>query len=229
MGVALKASYATIYFERISQATSCLDDLVQWPTQTIDIDHHTLTGPSGLRYVQAQLIEFVANAWQVVPTVLLSWLFMNQDQCPSSSMFSCQVESSSVWINPCWTWRFIGTDITCVEAVVYYMELSNYLVENILNWLKCLRTKKVMGKIFEYQIFCANVHNGKVNRAPSSPIIGHVQILSVQRLGHLGRVWASALHLQKFQAKFCIIIILANTGKIQSNVKAINLGCEQLE
>jgi hypothetical protein len=85
-----------------------------------------------------------------------------------------------------------------------------------------------MGEIFEYQIFCANVHNGKVNRVPSSPIIGHVQILSVQRLGHLGRVQAYALQLKKFQAKFCII--LANTRKIQSNVavKAINLGCEQL-
>jgi hypothetical protein len=45
-----------------------------------------------------------------------------------------------------------------------------------------------VGEIFEYQMFCANVHNGKVNRAPSSPIIGHVQILSVQRLGHLGPV-----------------------------------------
>jgi hypothetical protein len=35
----------------------------------IDIDIHTSTGPSGLPYLQAQLIEFVANAWQVVPTV----------------------------------------------------------------------------------------------------------------------------------------------------------------
>jgi hypothetical protein len=34
-----------------------------------------------------------------------------------------------------------------------------------------------MGEIFEDQIFCANVHNGNVNRAPSSPI-GHVQILT---------------------------------------------------
>jgi hypothetical protein len=34
-----------------------------------------------------------------------------------------------------------------------------------------------MGEIFEDQIFCANVHNGNVNRAPSKPIIGHVQIL----------------------------------------------------
>jgi hypothetical protein len=66
---------------------------------------------------------------------------------------------------------------TCVEAVVVYMELSNYLVENMWNWLKCLWTKKVMGEIFEDQIFCANVHNGNVNRAPSSPI-GHVQILT---------------------------------------------------
>jgi len=36
----------------------------------IYIDHHTLTGPSGLPYFQAQLIEFGANAWQVVPTLL---------------------------------------------------------------------------------------------------------------------------------------------------------------
>jgi hypothetical protein len=36
----------------------------------IDIDHHTLTGPSGLLYLQAQLIDFVANAWQVVPILL---------------------------------------------------------------------------------------------------------------------------------------------------------------
>jgi len=68
-----------------------------------------------------------------------------------------------------------------------------------------------------------------LDRAPSSPIIGHAQILSVQRLGHLGRVWAYALQLKKFQAKFSIIIILANTRKVQSNVKAINLGCEQPE
>jgi hypothetical protein len=34
-----------------------------------------------------------------------------------------------------------------------------------------------MGEIFEDQIFCANVSMGNVNRAPSSPIIGHVQIL----------------------------------------------------
>jgi hypothetical protein len=67
---------------------------------------------------------------------------------------------------------------TCVEAVVVCMELSNYLVENVWNWLKCLWTKKVMPEIFEDQIFCANVHNGNVNRAPSSPIIGHVQILT---------------------------------------------------
>jgi hypothetical protein len=45
-------------------------------------------------------------------------------------------------------------------------------------------------------------------------------------LGHLGCV-----QLKKTQAKFCIIIILANTKKIQANVaaKAINLGCGQLE
>ncbi len=58
---------------------------------------------------------------------------------------------------------------TCVEAVVVYMELSNYLVQNM--W-------KVMSEIFEDQTFCANVHSGNVNRAPSSPIIGHVQILT---------------------------------------------------
>jgi hypothetical protein len=34
-----------------------------------------------------------------------------------------------------------------------------------------------MGEIFEDQIFCANGHNGNVNRAPSSPITGHVQTL----------------------------------------------------
>jgi hypothetical protein len=36
----------------------------------IDIDHHKLTGPSGLPYLRAQLIEIVANAWQIVPTLL---------------------------------------------------------------------------------------------------------------------------------------------------------------
>jgi hypothetical protein len=71
----------------------------------------------------------------------------------------------------------LSNEVTCVEAVVVYMELSNYLVENIWNWLKCLWTKKVIGEMFEDQIFCANVYNGNVNRAPSSPIIGHVQIL----------------------------------------------------
>jgi hypothetical protein len=43
--------------------------------------------------------------------------------------------------------------------------------------IEVLANKKKVGEIFEYQIICANVHNGKVNRAPSSPIIGHVQIL----------------------------------------------------
>ncbi len=38
----------------------------------------------------------------------------------------------------------------------------------------------VTGEIFEVQIFCANVHKGNVKRAPSSPIIGHVQILRCQ-------------------------------------------------
>jgi len=47
-----------------------MSDLVHWPTQMIDIYRHTLTGPSGLLYLQAQLIEFVANVWQVVPTRL---------------------------------------------------------------------------------------------------------------------------------------------------------------
>jgi hypothetical protein len=47
-----------------------MSDLVHWPTEMIDIDHHTLTGPSGLLYLQAQLIEFVANAWQVLPTLV---------------------------------------------------------------------------------------------------------------------------------------------------------------
>jgi len=37
--------------------------------------------------------------------------------------------------------------------------------------------KKVMGEIFENQIFCANVDTGNVNKPPSSPIIGLVQIL----------------------------------------------------
>jgi hypothetical protein len=46
-----------------------MSDLVHWPTEMIDIYHHTLTGPSGLLYLQAELIEFVANAWQVVPTL----------------------------------------------------------------------------------------------------------------------------------------------------------------
>jgi hypothetical protein len=60
------------------------------------------------------------------------------------------------------------------------MESSNYLVEYIPNSLKCLCIKKVTGKIFEVQIFLSNVHNGNVKRAPSSPIIGHVQILKCQ-------------------------------------------------
>jgi hypothetical protein len=72
-----------------------------------------------------------------------------------------------------------------------------------------------MGGIFEDQIFCANVHNGNVSRAPSSPIIGHVQILKVFRgPGHLGSVQAHVLPLKKFQAKFCIKII---SGKFKKN------------
>jgi hypothetical protein len=50
-------------------------------------------------------------------------------------------------------------------------------------------------------------------------------------VGHLDRAQAHASQLENFHSKFCRIIILANTRKIQSNVavKAINLGCGQLE
>ncbi len=61
-----------------------------------------------------------------------------------------------------------------------YIESSNYLVEYILNWFKALCIEKVTGEISEDQIFCANVPKGNENRAPSSPIIGHVQILKCQ-------------------------------------------------
>ncbi len=88
-----------------------------------------------------------------------------------------------------------------------------------------------MGEIFEDQIFCADLHNGNVNRAPSSPILGHANPKAFTGLVHLGPVRAHALQLKIIQAKFCRIIILANTRKTQSNaaVKAINLGCGQLE
>jgi hypothetical protein len=47
-----------------------MSDLVHWRSQIIDIYHHTLTGLSRLLYLQTQLIEVVANAWQVVSTLL---------------------------------------------------------------------------------------------------------------------------------------------------------------
>ncbi len=62
-----------------------------------------------------------------------------------------------------------------------YMESSNYLVEYIPNWWKCLCIKKVTGETFEVRIFCANVHKGNVKRAPSSPIMGHLG----QAIAHL--------------------------------------------
>ncbi len=46
--------------------------------------------------------------------------------------------------------------------------------------IKVLVHKKVTGEIFEVWIFCANVHKGNVKRAPSRPILGHVQIVKCQ-------------------------------------------------
>jgi hypothetical protein len=54
-------------WECIAQATSFLhwwqmSGLVHSPAQMTHMDHHTLTAPSGLLYLRAQLIHFVANA-----------------------------------------------------------------------------------------------------------------------------------------------------------------------
>jgi hypothetical protein len=64
-------------WECIAEATSFLhwwqmSGLVHWPAQMTHMYHHTLTGPSRLLYLRAQLIHFVANAfpWHVVPTLL---------------------------------------------------------------------------------------------------------------------------------------------------------------
>jgi hypothetical protein len=46
------------------------------------------------------------------------------------------------------------------------MKLIEVLVDTKSLWVKYLKIR-----------FFANVHNGDVNRAPSSPITGHVQIL----------------------------------------------------
>jgi hypothetical protein len=60
-----------------------------------------------------------------------------------------------------------------------------------------------MGEIFENQIFCANVHNGKVNRAPSSPIIGHVQILKCLETRLFGPVYEPMLYnFKNFRQRF---------------------------
>jgi hypothetical protein len=45
-----------------------------------------------------------------------------------------------------------------------------------------------MGEIFEDQIFCANVHKGNVKRAPSSPIVGPMQVLNVNKTRSFGCV-----------------------------------------
>jgi hypothetical protein len=46
-----------------------------------------------------------------------------------------------------------------------------------------------MGEIFEYQIFYANLHTRKVNRAPSSPINwACANPKAFTGLGHLGPV-----------------------------------------
>ncbi len=43
----------------------------------------------------------------------LSWLFINQDPCPSSGMFLLASRKCLVWINACWSRRIMGTPITC--------------------------------------------------------------------------------------------------------------------
>jgi hypothetical protein len=96
----------------------------------------------------------------------------------------------------------------------------------ICNLLKCLTKEKVMGEIFEDQIFCANVHKGNVKTASSRPIIGHMQILKRYQ-GHLGCMLAHVLWLKKIQAEFCILSILANTKNIQAYRQLIwNVGSQ---
>jgi len=93
-----------------------------------------------------------------------------------------------------------------------YAESSNYLVQYIPNWLKCLCIKKVTGKTFEVQIFCANVRKGNVKRAPSSPIIGPCANPKVSIwLGNLYQALAHLLQFKKNQAELCKIIIWADT------------------
>jgi len=75
-------------WECIAQATSFLhwwrmSGLVHWLAQMTHMYHHTLIGPSGLLYLQAQLIHFVANA-SLGMLYRLSWTFFNLIQYVSS-------------------------------------------------------------------------------------------------------------------------------------------------
>ncbi len=86
-----------------------------------------------------------------------------------------------------------------------------------------------MGEIFEDQIFCTNVHEGNVKRAPSSPIIGHMQVLNVNRTSSFGLSASPCFTTSNNSGR--ILYSLVSTKRIQPNmaVQAIKLGCVQPE
>jgi hypothetical protein len=86
-----------------------------------------------------------------------------------------------------------------------------------------------MGEIFEDQIFCPNVPKGNVKRAPSSPIVGPMQVLNVNRTRSFGLRASPCSTTSKNSGR--ILHILVSTKRIQANaaVQAINLGCGQPE
>jgi hypothetical protein len=77
-------------WECIAQATSFLhwwqmSSLVHSPAQMTHMDHHTLTVPSSLLYLRAQLIHFVANA-SLGMLHRLAWAFFTLIQYASSGI-----------------------------------------------------------------------------------------------------------------------------------------------
>jgi hypothetical protein len=77
-----------------------------------------------------------------------------------------------------------------------------------------------MGEIFEDQIFCANVHKGNVKRAPSSPILGHMQVLNVSRTMSFGLCASPCFTTSTNSGR--ILHILANAKRIQANVAVLD-------
>jgi len=84
-------------------------------------------------------------------------------------------------------------------------------------------------KYLKIRIFCANVHKGIVRRAPSSPIIGRMQVLNVNSTRSFGLRASQCCTTLKNSGR--ILHFLLRTKRIQAivAVQAIDLGCAQPE